>query len=60
MRRNAASRAQRAQKWALSGHLGFSCFTMRKTHNGAVWRSPALLWPVIDFLSEDFHHGARR
>ena len=34
---------------ALSGHLAFSGVTVRKTHNGPVWRSLALFRRVGQF-----------
>jgi hypothetical protein len=49
-----------AQNNALSGHLMFSGFTMRKNKVAAPWRSQALLWPIPDILSKGFRYVARR
>jgi hypothetical protein len=45
---------------ALSGHLNFSGFTMRKNKVAALWRFLALLLPSPDILSKVFRYGARR
>ena len=44
---------------ALSWHLAFSGATMRKTHNGPVWRSLALFRRIgqFDIHSKDFKNA---